>query len=90
MQLPPISARATMDGVGLGLHIVRKLVRAYRGMIDVHSGQSTVTFTVRLPEATEGQSDVRAIDLNETSAARSETLTIPRMGLAAAKRAQLA
>jgi PAS domain S-box-containing protein len=41
----------TADGVGLGLHIVRKLVTAYGGSVTLQSSRSTVTFTVRLPSA---------------------------------------
>ena len=41
----------TAEGVGLGLHIVAKLVAAYRGSVRVASANGEVTFTVRLPEA---------------------------------------
>jgi PAS domain S-box-containing protein len=41
----------TAEGVGLGLHIVAKLVTAYRGSVRVASANGEVTFTVRLPEA---------------------------------------
>jgi signal transduction histidine kinase len=39
------------EGVGLGLHIVDKVVAAYGGDVTVASTGSTVTFTVRIPEA---------------------------------------
>jgi signal transduction histidine kinase len=40
------------DGVGLGLFIVREMVRAHYGEIVAHSTEAEgTTFTVRLPRA---------------------------------------
>jgi signal transduction histidine kinase len=44
-------AARTSEGLGLGLHIVRKLVRAYGGTVAVDSGDHDVTFTIRLPHS---------------------------------------
>ena len=41
----------TAEGVGLGLHIVRKVVAAYGGTVAVEGSGRTVTFTVRIPHA---------------------------------------
>ena len=37
------------SGVGLGLYIASRLARSMGGDVTVHSGQGTVTFTLRLP-----------------------------------------
>jgi signal transduction histidine kinase len=36
-------------GLGLGLFIVREIVRAHRGTIDVRSADDLTTFAVKLP-----------------------------------------
>ena len=38
-------------GLGLGLFIVREIVRAHRGMLDVRSCSDLTTFVVTLPRA---------------------------------------
>jgi PAS domain S-box-containing protein len=43
-------AARTAEGLGLGLHIVHKLVVAYGGSVAVDSGEHEVTFTIRLPQ----------------------------------------
>jgi PAS domain S-box-containing protein len=43
-------AARTAEGIGLGLHIVHKLVVAYGGTVTVDSGEHEVTFTIRLPQ----------------------------------------
>lgn len=46
------------DGAGLGLYIVREIVRAHGGRIEVTSGQETgTTFTVVLPHAIPGRQE---------------------------------
>jgi PAS domain S-box-containing protein len=40
----------TADGVGLGLHIVAKLVTAHGGSVELENAPPKVTFTIRLPE----------------------------------------
>jgi PAS domain S-box-containing protein len=42
-------AARTAEGIGLGLHIVHKLVVAYGGTVAVDSDEHEVTFTIRLP-----------------------------------------
>ena len=39
-------------GLGLGLFIVREIVRAHGGVVDVHAGNGLVIFTARLPRNT--------------------------------------
>ena len=41
----------TVDGIGLGLHVVRRLLRAYDGTIAVGHRDDRVVFTARLPLA---------------------------------------
>jgi signal transduction histidine kinase len=43
---------ATPGGLGLGLYIVREIVRAHHGSVDVSSSTEGTTFTVALPKAT--------------------------------------
>lgn len=48
--------RALRDGLGLGLHITREIVRAHGGTVEVTSSASDGTrFTVHLPVASPGQ-----------------------------------
>lgn len=39
------------DGLGLGLHIVREIIKAHGGEVEVSSGQDETTFRVRLPRS---------------------------------------
>jgi signal transduction histidine kinase len=43
------SLTRSASGVGLGLHIVRRLVECYGGVVDVDSVRDLVTFTVTIP-----------------------------------------
>jgi PAS domain S-box-containing protein len=44
----------TAEGVGLGLHIVDKLVTAHGGTVTLKEDDSSVTFTIRVPEGSVG------------------------------------
>jgi signal transduction histidine kinase len=43
------SLTRSASGVGLGLHIVRRLIESYGGTVAVDSGEGLVTFTVSMP-----------------------------------------
>jgi PAS domain S-box-containing protein len=57
----------TADGVGLGLHIVRRLVTAYGGTVSLTNSERCVTFTIELPEAARARGE---IELEPLEAAR--------------------
>ena len=50
-QAPTEGAARRQDGLGLGLYIVREIVGAHRGTINVQSRDGITTFTVRLPRS---------------------------------------
>jgi PAS domain S-box-containing protein len=43
--------RGTARGLGLGLYIVREIIHAHRGIIDVSSDEGVTAFQIRLPRA---------------------------------------
>ena len=49
----PAKAESTSGGLGLGLFIVREIVSAHGGTVDVSSDASATTFTIRLPSPAE-------------------------------------
>jgi two-component system, OmpR family, sensor kinase len=48
-QAPGDAGQRRHGGLGLGLYIVREIVSAHGGTIDVRSRDGVTTFTVRLP-----------------------------------------
>jgi PAS domain S-box-containing protein len=58
----------TADGVGLGLHIVGKLVDAHGGRVELREADGKVTFVIRVPEAVGLAGEAAPIDLTEAQA----------------------
>ena len=56
-QGPADGSQRRYGGLGLGLYIVREIVCAHGGTIDVQSKDGLTTFTVRLPRALEPAAD---------------------------------
>jgi signal transduction histidine kinase len=54
------SLTRSASGVGLGLHIVRRLVESYGGNVDVDSVDDLVTFTVTVPTVGPAEGDAEA------------------------------
>jgi signal transduction histidine kinase len=51
------SLTRSVSGVGLGLHIVRRLVDSYGGTVEVDSDDGLVTFTILIPAVLAGPDD---------------------------------